>query len=318
MNKKLYTETIEQSNKLYSLECLECKTIRTPYDNLMHVENRDDGSKTCFYIRGQRTVSADGNTENNDTSPIYENSCSIVKIMPFGGMLVVIKLFRGNNYIYIYDTDLKSEKILCENVSNFDIDDDLLVCVDMARSGDVKIYDKLFNKVSMIKCNNIRYNYIINRGNSTFYAYSSQRKCIDIIDIDGTCTNDSIQFLTYGNERITFQNVRAFHRLKLSNYLMMINNNQQLLIINPENFHVVLFRDLNESVRTVRNLGDDCFDVHYSDVSCLKIERFRFSMKKNVVPSMHVGASVDIGVNIGTEVNIDIEEKTSTEVKTQY
>lgn len=311
MNNKLYKETIDntielltcdytkQSSKwIFVLERLGSKINRTPEQGLLHIETHHDGSKSYYHMDKHTELSADGVENYLSRKNAYIHSRHIQNIMQFGRRIIVPV---GNSDIFTYDMYLNNGKILCKLATNFYIDDNLLVCTNSAGQPNVKIYDSAFNLYRTIECNGVCYGYVVSCHNYNYYAYSLHRECIDIINMDGASTyHDPITFLTCGNERITFRNVCAFLRLKISNYLLMINNNDQLLVIDPIDFHVVLDHKLKHAVRTVRNLGNDCFDIHYCDINYLKIERFRFSMKK-------ITEIVDVHVSDCTEENTRVE-----------
>lgn len=296
---KLYTETIDNtvelltcdyvrqsSNSTFALERLERKINSTPYQHLMHTETHDDGSKSYYYTDRHIELSADGVKNHLSRKEAYSRSGQMQNIMRFGQRIIVP---LGCDNIFTCDEYLNDGKKLCEPATDFYIDADLLVCTNIASLSDVKIYDSFFNLHRTIKCNDTRYNYVVECYNNNYYAYDPLRGCIDIINECGTSTyRNFITFLTCGNKRITFRNVCAFFRLKICNHLLMINDNNQLLVIDPIDFHVVLLYKLDHDVRTVEHLGNDCFDIYYYERNYLKIERFRFSMKKITKVNDHV------------------------------
>lgn len=297
-----HTEQRQHYNLTHTLSSLSRKTIETSYNSLLFVKEWSDGSKEYFHEQISIKIAENGETINR-TYGVYHDCRYLYNIMTFDSSYIVV--LKSRDGIDIYDTNMK--KILsCEEFSNFYIDNDLLVCTDIACLNDIKIYDRFLNCVQTIKFNGRRYNYIIKTDSYNFFAYDIMRECVDVIDENGRIQNrvsESIRFLTYGNKQIKFANVKAFFRLECGN-ILIINNNTDLFVVKAKEKHgsfyfdVILFHKLNQCVRTVKNIGNNCFDIYYDNIGarCLKIEHFRYSIMENeteIVVDTDVDTAVD-------------------------
>lgn len=298
----------QENNSTGVLESLGHKTVRSQCDDLLFVKEWEDGTKEYFYnFRRNNNIISNSNRPRVEDILMYDNCYELKNIMTFGDESnEKIVVLNSRNHIDIYDKDMISKIKSISSVSDFYIDNDLLVCTDIACRNDVQIFDRNLNHVQTIKCNRHCYEYVIDIGNNTFYAYDPFQQRVNIINADGVLReicygigSNPIQFLTYGNEQIRFNNVRAFFKL-FCGKILIINNCNQLFIVETRvtngepYFHVVFFHKLNQDVRTVKNLSNDCFEIYYYDFGrkCLKIERFRYSIIKNTIKTIESTPSV--------------------------
>lgn len=206
----------------------------------------------------------------------YQVPNHVYKIIEFGNKIVCLVNHEQSYWVVCYDHSFSNPIYLCGDVCTINIgDDNKLHCFPMNTRDTIKIFNENFEQETAIPCAIPLPHFRVKKNDTCFYyVYSASTQQIHVIDVFGRRTNIPPISHIYSadnsiEERLT--NVKAFFNLDCG-CIIMINNYNKLLIIDPNNFTIIHLFELKYNALSAQVVSDSSFDVYYNNNGL--VERF--------------------------------------------